>query len=690
MKKLLIIASIFMLMLTFFADFAMAGGTSEGYMNIGRLWYSAGYDGAEGFGDQGAWPGGRFADNNWGSWNIKKFGSVAGVKDWKAPNGQTYSYWTSGAHRTHDYNYDPWWKEQLNLMQVLPVDLTIYQRWEQPSVYVNGNNIIADAGDAYLKSHSNTAVDPNLITERAIRSRWRYTMGAELVQWVYGYSTPVHEDYVLLDYTLTNNGKVYGHEPFDPNQWPHTEWPHIMEGQTLHGFWWESNVQANNSNMGEAYSFGNQDNVGEFFTPLADEGINTPMFLFYDGDHPDDGVKDWGDPSKDDRWVELLSPAFLSLGTLYADKSASDHTNDPTQPHNTNIVEERYNDLGKTYLTMPDQYNAVFQEGVHFQLDTPARDINPSIHQPCAYQCFGPYDLNFNDHIEVIEVLAGNGISEKLCQEYGVKAKQANFTGPIMDEIEALYKTGKDSLINTIKAANWNVNGDKGGKEKFDLPDAPRPPANFYVSSDGPRIKLTWSDEPREDKDFDTGVKDFAGYRVYRAIGRSDSLYHMVYDGTDNTFYDTDVTTGYQYFYYVVAYDDGTQNWENPGVSLESGKFYCWTGWAPTGVTSSSAPITSEASMDNIRVVPNPYNSAGKTYPGAVDQVVFTGLPPQCTINIYTTNGDFVHKIEHTDGSGTEAWNLRTEFNQYIVSDVYIYTVKSDLGEYLDKFIIIR
>ena len=134
MKRLLIIASISMVMLIFLADFAMAGGTSEGFMRIGRLWYAAGYDGAEGFSSQGGWPGGRFPDYSWQSWNVKKFGSVAGVKNWLAPNGQTYSHWTSGAHRTHDYNYNPWWKEQLNLMQVLPVDMTIYKRWAKPSV----------------------------------------------------------------------------------------------------------------------------------------------------------------------------------------------------------------------------------------------------------------------------------------------------------------------------------------------------------------------------------------------------------------------------------------------------------------------------------------------------------------------------------------------------------------------------
>ena len=459
---------------------------------------------------------------------------------------------------------------------------------------------------------------------------------------------------MLRDTQLTNNGKIYGHEPFNPDDWPMAEWDHILEGQNLQEFWWETNIQANVSNMGETFSFGGRDHAGEFFIPLASEGINTPMFLFYDGDHPDDGVKDWGDPSRDERWVKLLSPAYLAFGTLYADKSATDHTNDPNQPTYTSIVEERFNDLGKTYMTMPEQYNAIFQTDVHFPLEIPAREIDPSIQQPCAYQCYGPYDLNFNDSIHFIQVLAANGISQELCYKYGVAAKQADFTGPIMDEIEAVVKTGRDSLLTTLSAANWNVHGDKGGRPMYDTPDAPRPPANFWVASDGARIKVTWSDEPRTDPDFDTGVVDFEGYRVYRAIGRSDSLYHLVYEGTENEFLDPNVTTGFQYFYYVVAYDNGTQNWENPGVKLESGRFYCIAGLVglPQAYPCfpASASIASASEMDNIRVVPiNPYSQAGKTFPGEPDQVLFTGLPAECTITIYTMNGDIVHKIEHTN-----------------------------------------
>ena len=258
-----------------------------------------------------------------------------------------------------------------------------------------------------------------------------------------------------------------------------------------------------------------------------------------------------------------------------------------------------------------------------------------------------------------------------------------------MDEIRDVFLGSRDSVYNTLQTAYDNVNNTHG-HGRFNVPDAPRPPANFWVAAEGATVKITWSDESREDPDFDTKEKDFAGYRVYKAIGARDSVYHEIYDGTGNEVIDTDVAQGYQYFYYVVAYDDGTQNWEDPGVSLESSKYHTWTGWAPTGVSPLTPGITAEGDLDNIRVVPNPYSAAGFTFPGEPDKILFTGLPAQCTITIYTTNGDYVHKIEHTDGSNNEPWDLRTEFNQYIVSDVYIYTVESDLGDQVGKFIIIR
>jgi hypothetical protein len=693
MKHISIIVSLFLLSTALFVDMAMAN-TGMHFMRIGRLWVNAEYDGAEGWGGEYAWPGGyvRYPDSGirelWGG-NVRKTGTLAGCTNWTGPDGSEFSYWTSGMYRTYDYDYLTYWRNKTDVTALLCVKQVLIQRWAQPNVIVNGINVTPDGGDNFLPVHeNNTAIDPTLITERAINSVWRYTMGVEYNRMMYAYSTPKHQDYALYDITLTNNGKMYGLPEDPPVLWPNPDYPQIMEGQKITGFWWAQTMNPWNSRSGRDYSISTgNDEWGEFVAPFGDD---RRFALFYDGDKPSESRMDFGDPSKDERWVEILSPAWLCVGALYADDPTSIGTDDPTQPRSTSYRQERTYDLGQIPKTMQDQYEAVFQEGVHYPLDSVTVDYFPLGNDiPSPYTCFGPYDLDFGQSFKIIYVIAAGGMSHELCVEYGKKAWDAGYTGPIMDEIKDVFLTGRDSVYKTLQIAADNVNN-VSGQGRFNVPDAPRPPANMWITSEGPRIKISWSNESAEEPDFDTGVDDFVGYRVYRATGARDSVYHMIYEGTDNEIYDEDVILGFQYFYYVVGYDDGLQNWEEPGVSLESGRFYCWSGWAPVGAGPLAAPITSDFKMSNIKVVPNPYSAAGFTFPGEQDKILFNGLPKKCTINIYTTNGDFVHKIDHTDGSGNEAWDLRTEFNQYIVSDVYIYTVDSDLGTKVGKFIVIR
>ncbi|MBZ0183065.1 MAG: T9SS type A sorting domain-containing protein [Melioribacteraceae bacterium] len=68
----------------------------------------------------------------------------------------------------------------------------------------------------------------------------------------------------------------------------------------------------------------------------------------------------------------------------------------------------------------------------------------------------------------------------------------------------------------------------------------------------------------------------------------------------------------------------------------------------------------------------------------------FTNLPSECTIKIYTIDGDLVKTIEHTSGTGTAFWDIRSEYNQLIATGVYFYHVSSKYGEKIGKFAIVR
>ncbi|KAA3659430.1 MAG: hypothetical protein DWQ10_08900, partial [Calditrichaeota bacterium] len=71
-------------------------------------------------------------------------------------------------------------------------------------------------------------------------------------------------------------------------------------------------------------------------------------------------------------------------------------------------------------------------------------------------------------------------------------------------------------------------------------------------------------------------------------------------------------------------------------------------------------------------------------------QVRFMFLPPVCTIDIYTINGERVNSIEHTNG-GDELFNLVNSNNQALAFGVYIWVLKTPDGKKeTGKFAIIR
>jgi hypothetical protein len=130
------------------------------------------------------------------------------------------------------------------------------------------------------------------------------------------------------------------------------------------------------------------------------------------------------------------------------------------------------------------------------------------------------------------------------------------------------------------------------------------------------------------------------------------------------------------------------------GVPLASSRYYSQT-YEPAFLRRAPG-----VAMEDIRIVPNPFNLAGTEavrFGDRTDKLAFYGLPAQATIKIYTEIGELVETLEHTDGSGDEFWFMTTSSRQLIVSGVY-FAVIEDKSEGSDtfgsqvirKFIIIR
>ncbi|MFN4111500.1 MAG: hypothetical protein ACK4G1_04450, partial [Ignavibacteria bacterium] len=101
--------------------------------------------------------------------------------------------------------------------------------------------------------------------------------------------------------------------------------------------------------------------------------------------------------------------------------------------------------------------------------------------------------------------------------------------------------------------------------------------------------------------------------------------------------------------------------------------------------------------LNRIKVVPNPYIVSslfepefGELRREPLRQLQFINLPNQCTIYVFTLDGDLIKTIHHNSYNGTAIWDLRTDGGREISSGIYLYVVKTEEGEYLNRFAVIK
>jgi hypothetical protein len=105
------------------------------------------------------------------------------------------------------------------------------------------------------------------------------------------------------------------------------------------------------------------------------------------------------------------------------------------------------------------------------------------------------------------------------------------------------------------------------------------------------------------------------------------------------------------------------------------------------GIDAPSA----KSELSKIKVVPNPYiaHALWENKEG-IRKIQFTHLPNECTIRIYTLAGDLIKVIDHSNGTGTENWDMLNKDQMGIVPGVYFFHVDSRYGEKLGKFAVIK
>ncbi|MCE1189583.1 MAG: T9SS type A sorting domain-containing protein [Ignavibacteria bacterium] len=235
------------------------------------------------------------------------------------------------------------------------------------------------------------------------------------------------------------------------------------------------------------------------------------------------------------------------------------------------------------------------------------------------------------------------------------------------------------------------------------LTPPPKPTIN-YTAFDK-KIKLSWSNandlsyiNPQTGK---SGILEYRVYKTtdpYRAVW-GDPVAIIKRDTTHGTlvndlysYQDSIGINNYFYYSYAVTVLDVD--------SIESGKALLPANQSKFENVVEARPVASpRKTLSDVKVVPNPYiisSTWERKRLGDVDfgepirDLAFTNLPNQCTIRIYTLDGTLVKTIEHTNGTGAEFWNLRSSSNQLIATGIYIYHVKSEFGDKVSKFAVVR
>ena len=554
----------------------------------------------------------------------------------------------------------------------IPVKFKLIARFDHPNVTVDG---VTASNMTYMDLVDE--VDETLKADRLLYNVVNFSIGITMTRKIYAFTNQYHNNYFIYDYVFKNTG-IYDKEGNVYEQtlngvvfhWQYRYAPCRETGP--YGYYWmPQNSCWGRNTMNDC--IGEDPNSGDPFRAL----------FAWKGKHsawagPGDCI---GEPAylTDGH---LGAPQFVGVVTIHADKSAHDTTDDPYQPFST-----WYLDSDAAITSGNDQFNEAkmaqeyeFMTAGHPPLsqaeevgDGNADEFGATAGGYSSTHSFGPYTLEPGDSIHIVLAEAVAGLSRKACYEIGAKwlkgegpfeLPDGSTTNDANEYKNAWVYTGKDSLFQTFARAIANY------KSNFNIPQPPPPPSWVEVTSGGDRITLTWADNAES-------WPNFAGYRVYRAVNQPDTFYTLIFEcgeGTDHPtivhkYEDRTAIRGFNYYYYITSFDDGSTNDISPGVPLESSMFYT--------MTSEPAYLRRLAgkSLADIRVVPNPYNIRARDIQygaSGPDRIMFLNIPAFCTIRIYTERGDLIETIEHTDGSGDATWESITLSRQVVVSGVYI------------------
>lgn len=623
--------------------------------------------------------------------------------------------------------------------------IRLFMRYQPPEIEVDGMML-----NRPFPYDEREEVNPDTIPGTAdamIESSVNTDIGVTLHQRVLGWSHSAYDDFVIYDWTFINTGNTDLDDEIElPNQTLDSLFFLRSAEWSWGSLWYNVGVSWERFNWHSC--------VGEY----PEDSLR--MAYSYSANTKDIDFDNLGDPDPEIGF--LAQPKCIGEVYLHFPKSIDEPENDPAQPQMTSVYssEEMWikhdlpsrtqEDKEHTYKIMKEGFSTDFGwynhgsgiplmgSGViqqtsqgyptHHRQRMDEQDIKyggsenidwvERKQDMMDYAAAGPYTLGPGDTLRVVFAIVASSISPEKGYEVGTAWKNGSCaetwggmdSTEIANELAKYYPAftrysdlsptlndqakdlwiliGKDSLIAHAMAAQ------ELAMNNYDVPVPPLPPS-IKVTSSPNKILVEWVDN-----EYSSG--DIAGYRIYRAKGTAGPWFDdesglligswsLVTEcgPTTHLYEDTDVTRGDEYYYCVTAFNSS---------GLESGKLL-----NKTEGKGASLLRESGKKLSDIRVVPNPYNINAKDflYAGAPRKINFFNLPPICTIRIYNESGDLIKTLEHTDGSGDEAWEdptgsptrkfMRSSSGQIPVSGIYIALIETPDGRSTNvKFFIVR
>lgn len=565
---------------------------------------------------------------------------------------------------------------------IFPVSMKMIAKSPHPDVYVD------DVSSSFLEYDDvPDEYDENIPSDRLIINKFNTSMGISCTRKVYAYSQQNNDDYFIYEYVFKNTGIIdaSGEKKLDKTLTDvvfHWQYRYGFPGESYREGWVPTGVSWGLNTVNNCVG---QDN--NHLDPVTPE--MRAVWAHYGPVSSSSGyADDIGLPRRTSADI-LAGTNYAGVVTLYADKSAQEHVDDPKQPFTTKFMPS---DRGAQGV---DQYDASLMARKYTEFMTAGHPASTHEEQVgssyantwggdaggyASAMGYGPYTMAPGDSVKIIFAQAVSGIMKDREHVRDISYNWFNDTGNFImpDGSNAgdrnTYKnawvlSGKDSLFQTFRRAMAAYNNG------LEIPQAPPAPQEFKVVSAGSQISLSWSDNAESWPNFD-------GYEIYRAAGRYDTTFTKVFEcnrsTVTNTFQDDTPRRGFNYYYYIVSKDDGSTNIAEPGVPLKSSKFLT--------LTTREAYLTRPPgkNFSQLRIVPNPFHIQARAMQfgtDAPDRIAFYDLPGKCLIKIFTESGSLVETIEHTKNTGDVLYHSLTSSRQLLVSGLYIvyFEVTEDL-----------